>query len=335
MSINCKIEHYDSSQHTLSDVEEKKRSSKNNASPALIPTNDLHPFVFADLHLTAKKYYTQSSIDQKIATFSIVFFATLFVGVTILTFMFFPKATPIVLGVEQVLSELIYSKIYSKYATRASQKLEYAKHAEGIAKKIEELRKTGERTNNYSIKLIQLGLNPFKIKHRETLQHLDSKNNPDRSLVNLVGRVEYWSDLSNEYQQKIDLLNKEIETKAKEMTAPKLSEEKVEEIKSALLVLQLEKHQLEEEKCLPAKLSAAYNFHIITNVKEKRSIGEFGKIHPFTHLESLTFKMSNTEQPFYHFKQERNRSPLSKNWILNHTVNEIAREIFETKCDQP
>ena len=175
--------------------------------------------------------------------------------------------------------------------------------------------------------LHSLGINPYSIQNRDNLRELDFEKDAYRPLINLIGRVQYWSESAEKYKKEIQNLDEKIAKTARLMFASGTDMTEGHKLKSSWLLLNVQKHQLEEEKYIPTKLAAAYILHVISNSNDKRDFAHFGNLEPSSYLDSVTFK-DQSKQPSYFFSKEAGRVPLSKAWMLNHSSHEMAKEIF-------
>ncbi|CCB89398.1 hypothetical protein [Simkania negevensis] len=276
----------------------------------------------------AEKYKSEAFKADVKAKISLVVIAVLTIVSVTLSAIKAPIFVPVILIVAGASVKTFHNKFYLKYKEEASKYTDFAKHMLGVAAKIDSYQQKNLTPSEFYHKLYEHNVDPKGIKHLQELAGIDSQKSAYPALKNLIGRVEYWSDTANQYKQEIRDLDAKIQEKATLLKEPGITVEKHRKIKSAWLLLNIDKQKIEEEKLLPAKLAAAYNLHVIADVKDKREASDFGAPEPSSYLDSVTFE-SLEDQPYYIFDPESKRAPLSKQWMLDASISKIAKTIFK------
>ncbi|WP_420422468.1 hypothetical protein [Simkania sp.] len=293
--------------------------------------SDYNICLLSDPSEAAEKYKSEAFKSDLKAKISLIALAILtIVGVT-LTAIYAPALVPVILIVAGASVKTIHSKFYLKYKEEAAKYADFAEHMLGVAGKIDTYQKKNLTPTDFYNKLYEHGVDPKQVKHLQELADMDPQRSAYPSLKNLIGRVEYWSDTANKYKQEIRDLDAKIQEKAKLLKEPGTTVEKQRRIKSAWLLLNIDKQKVEEEKLLPAKIAAAFNLHVIADIKDKRETSDFGTPEPSSYLDSVTFE-SLEDQPYYIFDPEAKRSPLSKQWMLDASISKIAKTIFRDEA---
>lgn len=295
-----------------------------NSTPSSL---DINPNVWTDPMEMVRKSQSEAVRAELKAKTSFVALAIItFTGIT-LTAIYMPALVPAALIIAGSATKCVYNKFYLSYKDESLKHTEFAKHFLGIANKINEYANKNLTGFDFVHKLREFGIISRKIQHKDTLEAMDPNKDTYRSLRNLIGRVEYWSHTAKQIEKDIHGLNKEIQKKHKLMHSPGVSSKEQQELKSSWLLLNMQKHKLEEEKLLPCKLAAAFNLHVIDNIKDTKPAGCFGTPEPCSYLDAVTWKDASA-QPYYFFAQDANRKPLSKKWLMDHPIQTIAKEVF-------
>lgn len=289
--------------------------------------SDYNASLLSNTSEAAEGYKSEAFYADLKAKISLIALAVItIVGVT-LTAIYAPALVPVVLIVAGASVKAVHSKLYLKYKEDSTKYTEFAEHMLGVASKVDSYQKKNFASQEYFDKLYEFGVNPRQIKHQDELAKMDPEQRVFPPLKSLIGRVEYWSEAAQNYSQEIEALDKKIQEKAQLLQTPGITVEKHRKIKSAWLLLNIDKQKVEEEKLLPAKLAAAFNLHVIADIKDKREASEFGTPEPSSYLDSVTFE-SQSDQPYYIFDDKAKRGALSKQWMLDATIPKIAKTIF-------
>lgn len=291
------------------------------------PFPEFNKYVWVDPAQEAEKCMSKERIYTLKAWGTLAFLGGITTVAVVAAAIFKQWLIPVVLLFSGSLINPTRNSIFLKTKGLAHQKREDALHNLGMAQKISETREKHLKDHGYLFEIFALGLNPYAIKHLDLLAQANSQNNPYKALINLVGRVHYWKDIAAQHKREIETLDQKIQAKAQKMIAPGISIEKANKTKAAWLLLNMEKQKIEEENYLPAKLNAAYNLHIIADVCDAQKLEEFGSPLPSSYLDSLTFKGPEA-QPYLYLHEETNSPPLSKAYLMDHSVNAIAKKIF-------
>ena len=100
------------------------------------PSQNLNAYVLTNPLDEAKKYKAESTKNKCFAAISILALGILTLTAVIVTSIYIPVLVPVCLIVGGSLAKLVYGKIFLKYKEKGDQAAEYARHAEGMAKKL-------------------------------------------------------------------------------------------------------------------------------------------------------------------------------------------------------
>jgi len=292
------------------------------------PSTEINAALWSNPAEAASKYKSDAFKADLKAKVALVALGVITVAAVTLAAVYMPALVPVVLIVAGAAVKSVYNKFYLHYRDESKKFTEFAEHMAGVAQKIDSYQQQHFNGSDFYSKLHELGINANGISNQDCLREMDAEQDAFRPLKNLIGRVEYWSETADRYKKEIQELDEKIQKKAKQMMTPGLDLEQHRKEKSAWLLFNIQKHKLEEENYIPAKLAAAYNLHVIDNVKDTREYSSFGHPEPSSYLHSVTFEHKDL-QPYYLFAPERNQPPLSKQWMMEHSPQEIAREIFK------
>lgn len=289
--------------------------------------SDINKNVWINTKEEEKKYKLNAWKLDIQAKVSLIALSIIPIAAVTLAVAFIPGFTPFAFIIGGSTIKYFYFKFYLPYQNKSAKYNELAKHLLGISNKIKKYEEKNLKGSDFYEKLNRLKVLTKEIKNKDVLERIDPKKDTYHSLANLIGRVKYWSKFSKEVEAKI----KKLDEKIKKNHSLIKNQKTDSKTRSKQLILNMKRHQLEEEEFIPSKLAAAFNLHIICNIKDMRPIESFGSLEPSSYIEAMTWK-TPADQPYYFFPMEDSRQPLSKQWLKDSSIQKIAKKVFCTSA---
>lgn len=262
------------------------------------------------------EFYDRLSIITQVA-FTCITFLALASSV-----IFAPYIVPVVL----FCSYIFLRNILVPLCEKRIEVKENMKIAEGIVNKIIEIEKKCTSYWDYKNYFTEKRIETAFIDHKGALTAIDPTRICYKALINPLARVSYWSDRSLEIAGELNLLQKKKEDEATVYSNEK-NRTKRKKLFQSIKKTDKKIQKLTEEEYLPAKCKAAFNLHLLANPGDLRRFEEFGQLSLMSYQDSFNLRSSHAEQPYFYFNKKA-ELPLTKDWLMNATIPQIAKKIY-------
>ena len=290
--------------------------------------SDLNRYLWIRPEDEASSARTKEFLYKLAAGVSMVAIGILIIRLTVLAAMTQPYLVPIPLLLGGGAYKILYKKVFTPLLEKGQQAAVEHKNLQNIQKIVEMIKSKNLDYFGYAKVLSNLGVSSWEVQNQADLARLNEYGNAFEPLDNLIGRLAHWTTKAKEIEIELRGAQQELQEKEAKLRKTNLSEDEEKQLKSERRQLKIKIIRIEQEQLLPVKLAAAYDRHVICNVRDKREYTEFGHPAALNYLDHLENAIDGTENHYFYYPPESRRSPETKEWLLSASISEISQRIF-------